>query len=679
MVLKIAFVFNRKTNNSLEQAEFDTPETVAAIHEALSSGGHEVFDVEMTLDSSAFGWATRLSEIKPDIIFNTAEGHYGIGRESLGPTVFEQLQLPYVGSGPYGCFLTLDKFLTKQMVTSRKVPTVEGHFVTTIEDISNISRETTYPVFVKPNYEGSSKGITSKSVCRDPEELNAYATELLKIYPQGVLAERYIPGRDVSVPYIAGLGDGGVLEPLEYVFGGDGADGIYDYDLKNLLDDKVAVRCPAQIEPHIRGQLIEMMKRIIPAVGVVDFARADFRITPDGEIYFLEINALPSLQPGAGVFEAARLLGLDFNQTILKILDAALVRVKPGGRTGKSPRRLLTNRNPRVALVYNLKRKETSDPGYELEAEFDSQGTIDSIRMALEKSTPMVIPVEATRTLSENLKEHRIDIVFNIAEGSRKRAREAQVPAVCDLLGIEHTGSDATCLAITLDKAITKRLLTNDGILTPNFRLYHGASRMSDSGLRFPVMVKPNSEGTSKGIDDKSVVSNQDELQEAVLTLWKKFETPVLCEEYIEGREFTVGLLGNSALKILGPMEIAFSDAAGKLPVYSFEAKQNPENPFCSYVCPVSLPKDVERRISSFAKKVFRSLGCRDVARIDFRLDAKGNIYFLEINPLPGLAPGFSDLVIMADRIGMGYESLIKRIFTPAVQRWRSLAKVTRW
>ncbi len=677
--MKIAFVFNRKTNNSLEQAEFDTPETVTAIHQALVSGGHEVFDVEMTLDVSAFGWATRLSEIKPDIIFNTAEGYYGIGRESLGPTVFEQLQLPYVGSGPYGCFLTLDKFLTKQMVASRKVPTVEGHFVTTLEDISNIAREVTYPVFVKPNYEGSSKGITSKSLCRDPEELNQYAVELLKTYPQGVLAERYIPGRDVSVPFIAGLGDGGVLEPLEYIFGSEGGEGIYDYDLKNLLDDKVSVRCPAQIESHIRGQLIEMMKRIIPAVGVVDFARADFRITPDGEIYFLEINALPSLQPGAGVFEAARLLGLDFNQTILKILEAALTRVKPGVRTAKSPRRLLTNRHPRVALVYNLKRKDMADPGYELEAEFDSQPTIDSIRVALEKSTPTVVPVEATRNLSENLKENRIDIVFNIAEGSRKRAREAQVPAVCDLLGIEHTGSDATCLAITLDKAITKRLLTNDGILTPNFRLYNGSSRMTDSGLRFPVMVKPNSEGTSKGIDDKSVVSNHEELQEAVLTLWKKFETPVLCEEYIDGREFTVGILGNSALKILGPMEIAFSNVAGKYPVYSFEAKQNPENPFCSYVCPVSLPKEIDRRIANFAKKVFRSLGCRDVSRIDFRLDAKGNIYFLEINPLPGLAPGFSDLVIMADRQGMGYEFLIKRIFTPAVQRWRSISKVTSW
>ncbi|MBI1860839.1 MAG: ATP-grasp domain-containing protein [Deltaproteobacteria bacterium] len=676
--MKIAFVFNRKTNDSLEQAEFDTPETVASIHVALASGGHEVLDVEMTLDSSAFGWAKKLAEFRPDMIFNTAEGYYGIGRESLGPTVFEQLQLPYVGSGPYGCFLTLDKFLTKQMVTSRKVPTVEGYFITTPEDITSIAPEVSYPTFVKPNYEGSSKGITAKSVCRDPEELTQYATELLKTFSQGVLVERYIPGRDVSVPFITGLGDGGVLEPLEYVFNNDGADGIYDYDLKNLLDDKVSVRCPAQIEPHIRAQLIAMMKRIIPAVGVVDFARADFRITPDGEVYFLEINALPSLQPGAGVFEAARLLGLDFNQTILKILDAAVSRIKPGFKSSKSPRRLAT-RNPRVALVYNLKRKELSDPEYEIEAEFDSQNTVDTLRNALEKITPVVIPVEATRTLSEGLLENRIDIVFNIAEGSRKRAREAQVPAICDLLEIEHTGSDATCLAITLDKAITKRLLTNDGILTPNFRLYHGSSRLSDPGLRFPVMVKPNSEGTSKGIGDKSVVNNQDELQEAVLSLWKKFQTPVLCEEYIEGREFTIGILGNTALKLLGPMEISFTDQAGKYPVYSFEAKQNPENPFCSYVCPVSISKDIDRRIANFAKKVFRSLGCRDVSRIDFRLDSKGNIYFLEINPLPGLAPGFSDLVIMAEKQGMSYDALIKRIFTPAVQRWRSQTKVKTW
>ncbi|NBT59204.1 D-alanine--D-alanine ligase, partial [bacterium] len=194
--MKIAFVFNRKTDESLEQAEFDTPETISAIHKALASVGHEVIDVEMNLHQSASSWMGRLASEKPDIIFNTAEGYFGIGRESLGPTVFEQLQLPYVGSGPYGCFLTLDKFLTKQMVASRKVPVAEGYFVTSLEELNLIVSETVYPAFVKPNYEGSSKGITERSFCKDSESLLSYGSELLKTFPQGILVERFIPGKD---------------------------------------------------------------------------------------------------------------------------------------------------------------------------------------------------------------------------------------------------------------------------------------------------------------------------------------------------------------------------------------------------------------------------------------------------------------------------------------------------
>lgn len=680
--MKIAFVFNKKTNASLEQAEFDTPETIQSIHQALASGGHEVIDIDMSGENLAVP-IEKLISTKPDIIFNTAEGYYGVGRESLGPTLFEQLQIPYVGSGPYGCFLTLDKFLTKQVVASRKVPVVEGYFVNSVDELKSILREVVYPAFVKPNYEGSSKGITSKSVCKDADELLSYGTESLKLFPQGILIERYISGRDISVPYISGLGEGGVLEPLEYVVQSlkEGTEFIYDYDLKNFYDDAVGVRCPAALEPSIRAALIEMIKRIIPALGVVDFARADFRVSPEGEIYFLELNALPSLQPGAGVFEASRCLGLNYEQTILKILEAARTRLKITGKGGRNPKRLRTLKNPKVALVYNLRRKEVSDPDYEHEAEFDSQRTVDALRKTLEGFGLNVALIEANKQLMENLKESRVDVVFNIAEGSNKRAREAQVPAICDLLGIEHTASDATCLAITLDKAITKKLLSQDGILTPQYRLYQGSSRGVEPGLRFPVICKPNHEGTSKGIGDTCVVNHQEELDQEAARQWKKFKEPILCEEYIEGREFTIGVLGNTTLKVLGPMEIAFNPTGGKYPVYSFEAKhvEPSANPIFSLVCPVSLGRELDRKIVAFAKKCFNSLGCRDVARVDFKVDSRGNIFFIEINPLPGLAPQFSDLVIMAEKSGMAYDSLIRRIITPAIQRWRNVERMKAW
>lgn len=671
--MKIAFVFNRKTSESIEQAEFDTPETITAIHRALESGGHVVFDIEMDLEALSSLWIQRLSEVKPDIIFNTAEGYSGIGRESLGPIVFEQLRIPYVGSGPYGCFLTLDKFLTKQMVAQRKVPVVEGYFVNSPDELQSIGREIVYPAFVKPNYEGSSKGITERSICKDVDELLSYGTECLRLFPHGILIERFIVGKDISIPFIGGLGDGGILEPLDYVFTAKTAmdTNIYDYDLKNLMSTSVGVRCPAVLEPGMKALLVEMMKRIIPSLGVMDFGRADFRITPDNEIYFLEMNALPSLEPESGIFEAAKVLGLTYGDTILKIVEAALCRHKLNGRGLKVPKRIRT-KTPRVGLIYNLRRREASDPLYEEEAEFDSQSTVDTLKTTIEKFGCKVIPIEATRTLSEELKAYRIDVVFNIAEGFNKRAREAQVPAVCDLLGIEHTGSDATCLAITLDKAITKKILSQDGISTPNYRLLGGLPKAVDLGLRFPVIVKPNHEGTSKGIDDKSVARSPEDLQVALVSLWTKFRSPILVEEYIEGREFTIGILGNSTLKLLGPMEIVFTPEAGPFPVYSFEAKQRSINPLCRFVCPVLLGRELDRKISAFAKKAFQSLGCRDVARIDFKVDPRGNLYFLEVNPLPGLAPAFSDLVVLGERSGMSYEILIKRILTPAIQRWRN-------
>jgi D-alanine-D-alanine ligase len=677
--VKIAFVYNLKRDSSLEQAEFDTPETVAAVQRSLKSAGHEVLELEMPPADRLHEWLRRLAESKPDIVFNTAEGYFGLGRESLGPTLFEQLLLPYVGSGPYGCFLTLDKFLTKQMVASRKVPVVEGYFINSAEDLQTIASDVVYPVFVKPNYEGSSKGITARSVCRDSDSFLSYATECLKLFPLGILVERFVLGRDVAVPYIAGLGESGVLEPLEYVLSQKNGfgDNVYDYEMKNLNDDSVSVRCPAEIEPSTRAQLVEMMKRIVPVTGAVDFARADFRVTPEGEVYFLELNALPSLQPGAGVFESSRLLGLDYDQTILKILEAATTRLKKQGKNLKSPRRIISSKTPKVALVYNLKRKNPGDSDYEREAEFDSQSTVDAIATVIQKRIGRVLCIEANKSLAENLKAADVEVVFNIAEGSNKRAREAQVPAICDLLGIEHTGSDATCLAITLDKAITKKLLSQDGILTPAYRLYQGGKGV-EPGLNFPVIVKPNHEGTSKGIGGKSVVSTQAELEQVALDLWKLFREPVLCEEYIEGREFTIGILGNSALRLIGPMEIVFQEGAGRYPVYSFEAKNLPidTNPVFQLSCPATLGKEMDRKITAFARKVYRSLGIRDVARIDFKVDAKGGIYFLEINPLPGLTPGFSDLVVMAGRSGMEFDILINRILTPALQRWRNAGKL---
>lgn len=674
--MKVGFVFNRQTNKSIEQAEFDTDETIGAIHNALSSGGHEVVGVEMTSDEA---WIEKLRRLRPDIVFNTAEGFQGIGRESLGPIMFEQLNIPYVGPGPYVCFLTLDKYLTKQIVAQREVPVAEGYFITHKRELGVVAKDFVYPAIVKPNYEGSSKGISRNSICHNEKELLGYGEQCLEKFPEGILVEKFIPGKDISVGYIANIGDEGVLEPFEYRAAGilDSSEWIYDYDLKNLQDEKVAAVCPADLRESIRNRIVFLMKMAVGALGIVDFGRADFRVTPDGEVFFIEFNALPSLQPGAGIFEATKVLGLSYEVTISKILEAAIKRMKLRGRSSRPSRRTVA-RQPKIALVYNLRRKQKHEEGFETEAEFDSPETIEAISSTIRALRYDVVPVEATKELSEQLKDHDINVVFNIAEGINVRGREAQVPALCDLLGIEYTGSDATCLSVTLDKALTKKIVASEGIRSPRSVLLLTPPRQLRFELEYPIIVKPNQEGTSKGISVDSVVTNEEELRRAIDRLWGKFPGPILIEEYVVGREFTVGVLGNTSLKVIGPMEIAFKPSGTPYPVYSLEAKMSPfpeDNETLRLDCPVVFDKKMHASILRFSRKVFRVLGCRDFARIDFRIDQRDQIQFLEINPLPGLTPGFSDMVIMAERSGVSYPQLIKCILDPAMQRYRAHAR----
>lgn len=672
--LKIAFVFNRQRSSSIEEAEFDSPEVIKSISSALAFDNNEVIEVEMTKDGS---WISKLITIAPDLIFNTAEGFWGIGRESFAPVVFEQIRMSYVGSGPYACFLTLDKFLTKQLISAKGIPVPEGVFVSDKSDLDIVISDLSYPVFVKPNFEGSSKGITKKSICNNYEELKQYASECLEQFPDGLIIEKYVPGIDVTVPYVAGLGfnGDGVLDTVEYKGpnGTNNGDWVYDYDLKNVSDEKVSVISPANISSESEEMIKRYVQKIVRILGVCDMARVDFRVTPNGEVYFLEVNPLPSLQPGAGLFAATKRLGLDYNATIKAIVLAALKRLKVS-KSAVAKSRSLIKRNPKFGLVFNLKRKNHSDDDYEKEAEFDSESTVNALQQAISANGYEVVKIEADKELAQHIQRNNIDIVFNIAEGSNKHTREAQVPAVCDLLGVEHTGSDASCLAITLNKALTSRLMSMEGVLIPRSKVIDRPTKKIKHDLRFPVIIKPNLEGTSKGIYDDSVVHDDAALLAKANEVVTRFNSPALCEEYIQGREFTVGLLGNPTPQVIGILEIAFKENRTKFPVYSFEAKQLEnqfDNEIFKLMCPADIPARLEKKISQFAKKVFKLAGCRDVARIDLRVTPEENIYFIEINPLPGLSPGFSDLTIMAERCGIPYKELIGKILMPSVRRWR--------
>jgi D-alanine-D-alanine ligase len=665
--VRIAFCHNLKTGDSLEEAEFDTPETVARITRALAAAGHQVHPLDVSAPLSVV--AARLEALAPELVFNTAEGRRGRMREAFFPSLFEHLALPYTGSGGYGCTLTLDKDLTKRRMAEAGVPVLPSVLITA-ESFSagkperprllQELRTLDHPVFAKPNFEGSGKGISEASVFQDAETLEAALDDLLHTFPEGILVEPFIAGRDATVGFLSAL-DPPVLEPTGYRYHPDHQNryNIYGYHLKNHAPEgAVEVVVGLELPPGLAEELMRYTAIGARVLGMEDLGRLDFRIAADGRAYFLEANALPSLEEGAGFLLAAERRGLSYDQTIQKVVESAC------RRWGIDPARSRP-RLPTVALVYNLKRSDTHQD--DREAEYDSPKTIALLRGALESLGNRVAEAEADSSLSVRLPALGADLVFNIAEGNSGRNREAQVPALCELLEIPYTGSDPATLSICLDKALAKRLLLQAGVPTPRFALLEDARDSLPPELRFPLIAKPNAEGTSKGLGPDSVVDGLEALRSLVRRLITRYRQPVIVEEYITGREFTVGLVGYPRPRLLPVMEVVFH-GGGDRPVYGYGYKQDFSKEV-TYRCPADLDPAALSRLEAAARDAFQALGCRDVARIDLRVDCQGSPYVLEVNPLPGLTPGFSDLCLISEAAGMSYPALVAEILAGARAR----------
>ncbi len=677
--MKVAFTHNLRitdVRDSEKEAEYDSADTVNAIATAIEAAGHEVERIEAS--GPASNLLDRLEAIDPDLIFNTAEGDRGRMREAFYPALFEELGIPYTGSDAYTDAITLDKWLTKLIVNKAGVDTARGVLVTVrnFDQILERGAGLAFPVIVKPNYEGSSKGIYNlspgngalgSSVIKEPKELAATLKAALRAYPDGVLIEEYIDGSDVAVGFIDGIGhDDGLLTPVELIYeASDKPFNIYDYRLKNLEPGKVQYRCPANLPRDVAARLRQISTEVVRALGLRDVARLDYRVTTEGRIYLLEVNALPSLAAGSSLFAATAQLGMTFGATIAAILNAAALRsgLATASQLGVTKQR---KAQPiRVGFTYNVKRTKATDD----EAEWDPPETIIAIANALARQGHIVVHLEATPDLPRVLAEADVDLIFNIAEGVEGRNREAQVPALCELLGIPYTGSDSATLAIALDKALGKKVLLQHDILTPAFQVMESSRERLSPEMRFPLIVKPNAEGSSKGIGSTSVCDNEEELRAAVKEVVERYRQPALVEEYIAGREFTVGLLGDKRPRVLPPMEIRFKKDNPR-PVYDYAVKQEWED-HVYYECPAKLTEAEQKAMEKIARATFWALDCRDVARVDLRMDAEGKIYVLEVNPLPGLTPGYSDLVLIAKACGMEYDQLIAEIMTGGLRRMR--------
>jgi D-alanine-D-alanine ligase len=320
-----------------------------------------------------------------------------------------------------------------------------------------------------------------------------------------------------------------------------------------------------------------------------------------------------------------------------------------------------------VGITYDL-RNEYLDHGYSEEetAEFDRGETIEAIEWVLQDLGFKTDRIGHIRNLTARLAAwKRWDLVFNIAEGLRGIGREAQVPALLDAYEIPYTFSDPLVLSLTLHKGMTKRVIRDLGIPTPDFAIVETDSDMEKVDLPFPLFAKPVAEGTGKGINEASKVETRDDLISLCRRLLAKYEQPVLVESFLPGREFTVGIVetGNDAMAI-GTMEIVLQRHA-ECEVYSYINKEE-----CETCVDYRLADDaMAKQAQQIALAAWRGLGCRDAGRVDLRADAMGNPHFMEVNPLAGLHPGHSDLPILCTLAGITYPELIRTIMASALKR----------
>lgn len=330
----------------------------------------------------------------------------------------------------------------------------------------------------------------------------------------------------------------------------------------------------------------------------------------------------------------------------------------------------------RIGITYNLREEISPQAVLDSESteEFDTIQTIDAICNVFQKNGYETVHLGSDIGMIEKIKNEKVDFVFNIAEGCSGRNRESYIPAILEMLNMPYFGSDPLTLGLSLDKTMAKKISFCTGIPTPRYKI---ARRIEDlatveNKLQYPLITKPAWEGSSKGIYNSSKVYDKNELEKNAVILFKKYpDQPVIVEEYIEGREITVGVIGNEPPRVLGLMEIMNKVvSANEDFFYSLEVKRDWKK-LADYVSPPDISGLFEKHIKHYAISAFKEFGCRDIARIDFRICKHNKIFMLEVNPLPGLSPEYADLVIMAQKLGIKYENLILSILNHALSRYK--------
>ncbi len=315
-------------------------------------------------------------------------------------------------------------------------------------------------------------------------------------------------------------------------------------------------------------------------------------------------------------------------------------------------------------------------------AESDTEETINNLKTALESGGHSVELLEADENIFEQLKKAQPEVVFNIAEGLRGESRESHIPAICEMLGIHYTGSGPLTLALCLNKARAKEVLLHYHIPTPEFQVLQHIDQPLAPNLHYPLIVKLLQEGSSMGVSEKSIVSDAAALKEQASFLIDTYHEAVLVEEFIEGREFTVGVLGNTTPRVLPITELVFSKPRG-IVIFTPEPEmieRYPQlwqdgipKPMHRSVCPAEVTPELKAAIEKTAVDAYYALGCRDWCRLEMRLAADGKLYVLELNPIAGIDASFW-LPRSAMVGGQTYAEFVNEILDHALARRNNLS-----
>ncbi len=365
---------------------------------------------------------------------------------------------------------------------------------------------------------------------------------------------------------------------------------------------------------------------------------------------------------------------------------------EPLSREEEKPPSRRLKRCWKIAILANIKDDDHPKPEGvppDAFADFDHIETIDSLRAALETDGHTTVFIQADRDIPYALKEEKPDICFNIAEGLGGDAREAQVPALLEMLGIPYTGSRVLANGISLDKTLTKRIWRDRRLPVAPFQEFATGEEPLRPELKFPLFVKPAREGTGMGVDMNAIVKNEKELRERALYIVNTYQQPALVETFLPGREFTVGILGHADAKLYSRHpEWYEKDGFHRFPVleldsshsvtpwvYSQEAKSKEvgADGAPGYFCPAEIDPELEKKLKYFGLRAHQLLNALDVLRTDIRLDDDGNPRLIEINTLPGLTPDYSDLCLQAKAEGIRYEDLVLDILYLGAGRWGML------